>query len=221
MQANAQGASFLGEVESKTLASYSLGARSRAELYESGDRFRMQERMRSLFRPDTTVLELGCGSGADASALLHAGVHVSPTDGSQEMLSEAIRLHPELAGRASHLALPGLFPFPSEHFDGCIATTFLMHFSKRSILAIATELWRVMKTNSTLYAVVIPERDDLNSQGYDSQGRYFNGLDIKSLSEFLERKGFVLESSGIVPDALGRTTVRIEEGVFKKREEKC
>ena len=51
-------------------------------------RGRIWQRLDLLFQPGDTVLEIGCGTGADAVYLAQQGVHVIATDASPEMLNQ-------------------------------------------------------------------------------------------------------------------------------------
>jgi hypothetical protein len=67
------------------------------------------------------VLELGCGSGREAAFLRQVGHDVKGVDASQEIIEEALRRHPELAGRLSCQAVP----LPEERLTEsqmCVAT---------------------------------------------------------------------------------------------------
>ena len=48
-------------------------------------------RFLALLPPAASILELGCGAGADSAQMLAAGFDVRPTDGSPELASEASR----------------------------------------------------------------------------------------------------------------------------------
>lgn len=54
-------------------------------------RRRVWERLGVLYQPGQHVLELGCGTGADAIWLAKRGVHVLATDGSDAMIAETAR----------------------------------------------------------------------------------------------------------------------------------
>ena len=67
--------------------------RSNAQAYAEREVAKHTRLIRFLARlaPGATVLELGCGAGADSAEMLGRGFDVCPTDGSPEMASEASR----------------------------------------------------------------------------------------------------------------------------------
>jgi ubiquinone/menaquinone biosynthesis C-methylase UbiE len=204
------------DVEQCTLAAYSLSATLLAQQYEAGNRSRIQSVMSSIFSPGSKVLELGCGSGADAAALLQHGVDIVALDGSAAMLDEAGRRHPELAQRLLHVMLPGKIPFADNSFDGIVASTLLMHFSTTILPSVCAEIARVTCPGGRLFLAVVSQRDDLDENGFDPHGRFFNCQNLSQIADQFASHGIVCCEQYIVSDALGRTNVVIEEGIFEK-----
>ncbi|NJM05648.1 methyltransferase domain-containing protein [Candidatus Gracilibacteria bacterium] len=61
------------------------------------------EQLDTLFLPGMRVLDLGCGSGADALHLARRGLHVTALDASAEMVA-LTQCKAEVAGLAAHIA---------------------------------------------------------------------------------------------------------------------
>ncbi len=74
------------------------------------------ERMDTQFHPGDTVLDLGCGTGADALHLMDAGVHVRAIDASPEM----VRLARNRGVDARPLAIENLVRLDAS-FDGALS----------------------------------------------------------------------------------------------------
>ncbi|MDP9179658.1 MAG: class I SAM-dependent methyltransferase [Gemmatimonadota bacterium] len=98
------------------------------------------------------LLELGCGSGAQAHHLLRAGFSVVALDLSSEAVSLARRSVIERGGRlpainadAEHL------PIGSATVDVCICGLLLHHF--RSLELVASEIRRVLRPGGLLVAI--------------------------------------------------------------------
>lgn len=202
--------------ELRTLEAYGRHAHELAGMYEASAREVMQAHMGVHFARGWKVLECGCGSGADAASLLAQGVDIYPTDGCPSMLVEAGRYHPERALRLTPLQLPCILPYKDAFFDGIVATAVLMHLSRESLEMVAEEFARVLRPAGFLYVVIIPEREDLSAAGLDPLERHFNRLSLAEIAKVFRRHRLLLESGRQIPDALGRTTVVIEEGVFRR-----
>lgn len=204
------------DVEQVTLEGYSLSATLLARQYEAGNRSRIQSVMSSIFSPGSKVLELGCGSGADAAALLQHGVDITASDGSKEMLAEASQRHPDLEQRLLHVILPGKIPFADDAFDGIVASALLMHFSTKILPSVCAEIARITRPGGKLFLAVVSQRDDLDDHGFDPHGRFFNCQNLCQIGDVFAPYGIVCREQYIVSDALGRSNVTIEEGLFKK-----
>jgi ubiquinone/menaquinone biosynthesis C-methylase UbiE len=202
--------------EDRTLGVYDSRAAALVAQYEAGDRCRLQTAMASPFAEGSTVLELGCGSGADAAFLHARGIEIIPTDGSDAMLKEAARCHPELQEKLRKIVLPQTLPFKEGQLDGVVVSAVLMHLTPESVLQSCKEIARVLKDGGAIFLAVISGRTDLNSEGFDGQGRYFNQMSLEQIERIFAPLGIKLVDGHVVPDALRRTNVTIEEGVFKK-----
>ena len=202
--------------EEQTLSSYCIRAESLAGLYESADRSQMQQVMSSIFRPGDKVLELGCGSGADAAMLLKAGIDMVASDGCSGMILEATRRHPELAEHLTPIQLPGVLPFDDGTFNGILATAFLMHFSEEHLPGVCAEMARVLEPGGVMFIAVFSGRDDLDADGFDRQGRFFNRLPLSRIAEMFLAAGVDCRRHYPAPDALGRGGIVLEQGIFEK-----
>ena len=84
-----------------TLSHYEKFAPEISTRYEKIDFSQVQNELLEILSRNTRVLEVGCGSGRDAAFFLFRGIDVTATDGSRGMLSEAKRLHPDLARKTA------------------------------------------------------------------------------------------------------------------------
>lgn len=66
--------------DAETLAFYAAEAACYAEAEDRAPRPHLESFISKL-APGSRVLELGCGGGHDAAAMLRAGLNVDPTDG--------------------------------------------------------------------------------------------------------------------------------------------
>ncbi|RME76718.1 MAG: methyltransferase domain-containing protein, partial [Planctomycetota bacterium] len=190
-----------------TLSCYDLEASRLAALYEQAEMQHIHRELQNLFPPGTKVLELGCGSGREGAFLINRGVEVILTDGSKEMLQEASKQHPQLAGKLIHLPLPATFPFPAESFDGVYSLALLMHLPQESLPYLFKEIFRVLKPGGKLFFSVSISRSDINPQGWDQKGRYFLILPEDEWIKLAEDAGFFLIKSHFDPDQLGERKI--------------
>lgn len=191
-----------------TLSYYSRNASTIAARYErvaSADSLQVDL---SQLKAKAKVLEIGCGSGRDAAALVNAGFEVTAIDGSQKMLEQALAYHPELAGRLLLHQLPMPLPFEPEGFDAVIALAVLLHLTKDEIVGTLKEVHRVLTSSGQLIYSVNTARPGLDEDGVDSDGRYFTVMSRAEWEVINKAAGFrcleVVESE----DVIGRDGVK-------------
>lgn len=188
----------------RTLDFYASHAGELAARYESADMRESRQRFARLFAAGARLLELGCGSGRDAAALLASGYDVTAIDASQAMLAQAVRLHPELAGRVLRHALPAPLPFADGSFQGAYAIACLMHLREPAVDAVLREVARVLQPAGRLLFSVCTERPGLSPDGVDAGGRFFNILPDERWIALAASAGFACEQSAGSADRLGR-----------------
>jgi cyclopropane fatty-acyl-phospholipid synthase-like methyltransferase len=114
-----------------------------------------------------SILELGCGGGADAAYMIEAGFAVEPTDGVPEMaaIAEARLGRPVRVLRFADLDAV-------EHYDAVIANASLLHVPREGLPDILSRIWRALKPGGWHMASYKTGAD----QGYDKHGRYYNQI---------------------------------------------
>lgn len=192
---------------SKTLDYYNANAGLLSVSYESADIDSFHESMSAHFKPGSRLLELGCGSGRDASRALKAGYDLTAIDGSAELLAEAQRLHPELAGRLLCLRLPCSLPFNNTEFDGFFSVACLMHFDSADIQRILAEIHRVVRADGRGIVSVPSCRGDVDNNGLDEHGRVFNLRPAVSWQKLFAQCGFITTATSEQADSLGRSGI--------------
>jgi SAM-dependent methyltransferase len=122
-------------------------------------------RFLALLPPGGTILELGCGAGADSAQMLAAGFDVSPTDGSPEMADEASR---RLGRPVETLLFHDLDKV--EAYDGVWANACLLHVPRSELAQVLALVWRALKPGGYFYASFKAGDAD----GRDTLNRYYN-----------------------------------------------
>ncbi len=111
------------------------------------------------FRGRKKILEIGTGSGRDASFLMKEGFEVTGIDGSIAMIREAERLHPELKGRIIHAVLPDGRPVFNEPFEAMYSIATLMHFSRDQLRLILRQCWKYLLPEAPIIISVSGRRN--------------------------------------------------------------
>lgn len=162
------------------------------------------------------VLELGAGHGRDTLYLARSGFRVTATDfsdvGLTQLRAAAAALRPEVVVRTLEHDAREPVPLPDSTFDGVFAHMLLcMNLSTDRILALATELRRVLRPGGTLVYTV----------RHTGDAHY--GTGIAHGDDIYEHGGFAVHFfSGALVDrvAEGWNSVRIhsfEEGELPRR----
>ena len=102
------------------------------------------------------VLEIGCGSGRDAMALVDRGYQVTAVDGSPEMIRQACRIHPTLEGKLIHRAFPlrERDPLAKEHFDAIVSIAVFMHIPDEELFETAYQIRAMLAPGGVLFISV-------------------------------------------------------------------
>ncbi|MDD3148702.1 MAG: class I SAM-dependent methyltransferase [Candidatus Riflebacteria bacterium] len=167
-------------------------------------------------RPGARLLEIGCGSGRDAARAIAAGFRIAAIDGAENLLKEAVRLHPELAGCLHHLLLPARLPFADASFDGFFSVACLMHFNENAIGQILSEASRVTVAGGSGLVSVPAGRSDIDAGGLDQHGRVFNVMPADNWVSLCRQHGFTAETGPVEPDSLGRPGISWVTFILKK-----
>jgi SAM-dependent methyltransferase len=187
-----------------TLNYYEENAVELSASYEGAQLDMLYQAMSSHFPAGSSLLEIGCGSGRDAARLLAAGYGVQAVDGSENLLAEALKLHPELVARTHHVLLPATLPFAAAGFDGFYSVACLMHFSGGQIAEILNEARRVLKPAGRGLVSVPTRRADINNDGIDQHGRTFKLFSPAEWLEIFTKCGFSAKAGKEEPDGAGR-----------------
>jgi SAM-dependent methyltransferase len=150
-------------VDEETLLFY----RNNAQAY-AGREIAKQTRLNrflALLPPGGSILELGCGAGADSAEMLARGFDVCPTDGSPEMAGEASR---RLGRPVETLLFHDLNKV--ESYDGVWANACLLHVPRSELAQVLRRIWRALKPAGHFYASFKAGAAD----GRDTLNRYYN-----------------------------------------------
>ncbi|MFC2970166.1 class I SAM-dependent methyltransferase [Acidimangrovimonas pyrenivorans] len=126
------------------------------------------------------ILELGCGGGRDAEAMLAAGFAVEPTDGTPEIAARAeARLNrPVRVMRFDELQAEGAY-------DAVWASASLLQVPRPELPDILARIRRALKPGGLHFA----SYKGGGSAGRDRHGRYYNYPSREDISRFYAASG--------------------------------
>lgn len=199
-----------------TINYYEQNATELSRRYETTALDTFHRLLQQTCRAGARLLEIGCGSGRDAARAVADGFKVTALDGAENLLNEAARLHPELAGSLHHLLLPAKLPFADASFDGFFSVACLMHFNDNEIGQIISEAARVTAAGGSGLVSVPAGRNDIDAGGLDQHGRVFNVMPADSWVSLFRQHGFTAEPGPVEPDSLGRPGISWITFILKK-----
>ncbi|MCV0426333.1 MAG: class I SAM-dependent methyltransferase [Roseibium sp.] len=126
------------------------------------------------------ILELGCGGGRDAEAMMAAGFEFEPTDGTPEIAARAEeRLrHPVRIMRFDELEA-------DQAYDAVWANASLLHVPRKALPGILTRVRNALKPGGYHFA----SYKGGGQEGRDVFGRYYNYLSREDLVDSYSRSG--------------------------------
>jgi 2-polyprenyl-3-methyl-5-hydroxy-6-metoxy-1,4-benzoquinol methylase len=145
---------------------------------------------------DLRVLDVGCGEGAFAAAILDAGAHVVAVDIAEEPLRRARSRHPELDVRL--VAPEGPWQLDDASFDAVWAGEVIEHVADTA--AWLSEVRRVLRSGGSLVAST-PAHGPLAlmrlalsprafAEHFDPLGDHLRFYDRRTLARLLDEFGF-------------------------------
>lgn len=117
--------------------------------------------------PGSRILELGCGSGCDAAAMIALGFDVDATDGTAAMVA----LASERLGRAVRLLRFDDLASRNE-YDAVVASASLLHVPYDRLSSVIERVWTALKPGGWHFA----SYKTGGAPGRDIHDRYYNHL---------------------------------------------
>ena len=189
-----------------TLNFYETDYKNLSFRYENADVNEIQELLLATFDEKTNLLEIGCGSGRDASFMTKKGFDVIAIDGFKNMIDEAKKIHPELSNKLFHKTLPNDLQFDIK-FDGIYSIATLMHLSKGDLEKTILKIYDLLNSSAKFLMSISLFRDDIDENGFDKNGRYFLILSFEKWINILKNTGFKILETKTNKDGLDRTGI--------------
>lgn len=186
-----------------TLDYYKNNAKSLAKRYESADVSNIQNLLLEVFPKKSYLLEIGCGSGRDANFMIKNKYKVLGIDASAEMINEAKTIHQLLKNSLQVTIVPNELNFKNK-FDGVYSIATLMHLKKDDIDTTIEKIYDSLKVQGVFLFSVSIQRDDINSNFKDSNGRHFTTINQNTWLSICNEKGFKTIKAMTTSDGLNR-----------------
>lgn len=174
--------------------------------YELADVNDVQKLLLQTFEQNLTLLEIGCGSGRDASFMTKNYFDITAIDGSKNMIEEAKKIHPELSEKLFHKTLPNDLDFDKK-FDGIYSIATLMHLSEKDLRKTILKIYDLLNQNGKLFMSVSLFRDDVDENGFDDKGRFFLVFSFDKWINLLKNAGFKILEVETNKDGLNRNGI--------------
>ena len=190
-------------IDNPTLNYYEDNSINLSLRYEQADVNEIQKLLLQTFEKNSNILEIGCGSGRDASFMVKNSFDVIAIDGSKNMIEEVKKIHPELSAKLFHKTLPIELEF-NQKFDGIYSIATLMHLSENDLKTTLLKINELLNQNGKFLMSVSLFRDDIDENGVDDKGRFFLVLSFKEWIKLFKNIGFKILDTKINSDGLGR-----------------
>ena len=136
-----------------------------------------QDLFLSLLKPDSYILDFGCGSGRDTRYFLQQGYRVEAIDGSKSLCEIAQKNTGIPIRQMLFQDLRGI-----DEYDGIWACSSILHLAQSELLTVMKRMVQALKENGIIYTSF--KYGDFEGE---RNGRYFTDFTEKSFTEFLEK----------------------------------
>lgn len=135
----------------------------------------VQDKLLNYLKPNSLILDFGCGSGRDSKYFLDKGFLVEAIDGSIEMVKQARKYS---GIQVKHQLFEELDE--KDKYDGVWACSSLLHVNSEALKKIIVKLNKALKKDGILYMSF--------KYGYNEEernGRFFNDMDEKKMNSLV------------------------------------
>ena len=190
-----------------TLSYYEENVSNLSKRYESANVTTIHQTLLKTFSPNSKLLEIGCGSGRDASFMQKQGYNLTAIDGSQKMIDEAKALHPALEPHLFTMQLPHGLDFEAESFDGVYSVATLMHLRQEEIVLTIKNIYTLLKPKGKFLFSVSIARDDTDQNSRDPHQRLFTSFSQREWVTICKNCGLKHLYTKVTSDGLNRSGI--------------
>lgn len=185
------------------------------ELGENNTKY-IVEILSSIFTKDSNVLELGSEFNLISLDLKSKVKSISKINSSIKPLEEVKPSHSKLSNNLYNDIFPDFSELVIDKFEGAFSIATLMHLRAEDINKTMHVLSKKLKSNSKFFLSVAINRNDIDGQGYDNKGKWFNLIDESGWKYLVEKNGFKAIESKIFNDLLQKTEIKWLNITFEK-----
>lgn len=156
-----------------------------------------QDLFLSLLKPNSCILDFGCGSGRDTRYFLQQGYRVEAIDGSKSLC--------EIAQKNTGIPIRQMLfqdLRESDEYDGIWACSSILHLAKNELTTVMKKMIWALKKNGIIYTSF--KYGDFEGE---RNGRYFTDFTEKSFAEFLEKLKIFNENTKNTEDKVSEITI--------------
>lgn len=156
-----------------------------------------QDLFLSLLKPNSCILDFGCGSGRDTRYFLQQGYRVEAIDGSKSLC--------EIAQKNTGIPIRQMLfqdLRESDEYDGIWACSSILHLAKNELTTVMKKMIRALKKNGIIYTSF--KYGDFEGE---RNGRYFTDFTEKSFAEFLEKLKIFNENTKNTEDKVSEISI--------------
>jgi len=160
-----------------------------------------------LLPKNSRILEIGCTGGRDAKKFVQRGFKVIAIDLVEIFLKEARKKVPQAEFIKMDMTK---LKFPNNYFDAIWANAILLHLKREDVLKTLRGFYRVLKKSGKLHIRVKKGTKTTYQKDKLSNGekRFFIYFSKSELEKFVNKAGFKIIISRILPDDAGRKNLR-------------
>lgn len=190
----------------KTIEYYDNNSFKIANKYEFAKMTYLQKNLLSIFSVEHELLEIGCGSGRDAAFMFDNGYSIVAIDGSEEMIKEAKKRHPNIRNKLFKKDVLDELKFKKK-FKGIFSIATLMHLTFEDFEKTVLKIYNLLDEQGIFLVSVSLKRNDINSKGFDKFGRYFLIMKKNEWLNSFKKVGFKVEEIHNKEDGLFRKNI--------------
>ena len=144
--------------------------------------------------PGNKVVDIGCGTGRDAVALIREHFDYLGVDGAEGMLKIARKRVPQ--GEFRKLNFYELAELPAGFYDGFWAAAALLHVPKNRVVTVLKNLKNLLKEGGIGFISVkkkVGEFDEglIKEDKYEGRGRYFSFYTMAEFAAKIDESGLL------------------------------
>ncbi|MFA5025322.1 MAG: class I SAM-dependent methyltransferase [Candidatus Shapirobacteria bacterium] len=174
--------------------------------------FDLIEDFSTLLKPESKILDIGCGGGRDAKELRNKGFKVVGLDASKELVIYAQNRFPDIKFVVGNMLK---LPLPSDCFDGVWCHIVILHLETiKDVNSSLKEMYRVLKLGGVvhLYTKGYVSGPETVVNAFFDKSRFFRYFKLDKLTDLLKKNKFQIIKAEQTEESIIRPNGR--QGVF-------